>query len=152
MPGKMTTEDKIRAAIARHPDWDDGHIATHAVRMVRIADVAAVRAGQPALPRAEGPAREAVGFVSLDRVIAKLDVAAAIRREIAALPLDQLILETELRRKAAGTDANRFRRAVENNEDEFRAVRIKLKLDDSEPKWYWGQAATIARALEIRDK
>uniref|UniRef100_A0A6H1ZDZ2 Uncharacterized protein n=1 Tax=viral metagenome TaxID=1070528 RepID=A0A6H1ZDZ2_9ZZZZ len=53
--------------------------------------------------------------MSLSAIREKLDTRVAILREVAALPADQLIDERELRTCAAGTDANRFRRTVENN-------------------------------------
>jgi len=104
--------------------------------------------GGPAVSTA--PVRpEGAGFVMLAKVIEKYDIAAAIRRELAVLPKGRLILETELCQKTAGTDRNRFRRTVENNAEAFRAYRIKLRLDDGEPKWYWGGMSDIEEATRI---
>lgn len=55
--------------------------------------------------------------------------------------------------RTAGKDAARFRRAVENTE-EFRAHRVKLKLDPDQPDgaWYWGSKADIEKAVRLRDE
>jgi hypothetical protein len=149
----MTIEERIKAGIARHPERDNRLIAK-AVRGATVAMVAAVRAGQP-LPEPATP--EAVvpcaGVISLDAIRARYDIAAAIRRELAKLKPGALITENEMRLRAAGKDASRFRRTWENNE-EFRANRIKLKLDpdDGEGTWYWGDASTVAAALKLRDE
>ena len=91
------------------------------------------------------------GFVSLEKIKTKLDIAAAILRELETVPKGTLIAEQELCQRAAGQDRNRFRRAVENGEDTFRTRRVRLKLDEGEARWFWGHAEDIAEALKIRD-
>lgn len=148
----MTLEEKIRAAIERHPDWDDRRIAS-ATRGATMAAVKIVREGGsvPEPPNAPAEAK-AAGTITLDAVKARYDVAAAIRRELALLKPGVLVLESEMRVRAAGKDANRFRRAVENTE-EFKAHRVKLQLDPDggEAAWYWGDASTVAAAIKVRD-
>jgi len=144
-------EEKIKAAIARHPDWDDGKIANYGVKGVRVFQVKAVRAGEPIPAKVEEAPKDSVGFVSLERIIQKFDIRSAILRELGTIPKDKLISEVELCQRAAGTDKNRFRRTVENNEAEFRPLRIRLKLDEGEPKWYWGEKTTVEAAQRIRD-
>ena len=143
----MPLEEKIRRCIERHPDWTDGRIAVNVT--CKVADVKAVKMGV-SLPK---PAtQEGVGFISLKKVAERYDIRTAILREVATLSRGHLILEADLCKAAAGTDRNRFRRTVENNADEFRALRIKLKLEDSsEGKWYWGHPDDIAEAKRIRD-
>ena len=95
---------------------------------------------------------QAAAFVSLSSIREKLDIAEAIKREIQKIPKGKLILEDEMCRRTAGKDRNRFRRAVDNNAEFFRAHRVKLKLDDGgEGKFFWGQDADIAEAVRIRD-
>jgi hypothetical protein len=153
----MTNEERIKAGIIRHPDWPDVKIAQSAD--CRKADVAIVRAGgslllrasvsQPAVP---APGESVSGLVSMEKVVARYDVKSAILREIGAVPEGALMLETELCLRCSGQDRNRFRRTVENNESEFKQLRVKLRLDDStDGKWYWGHPKTIAEALKIRD-
>src|SRR4030042_132879 len=80
------------------------------------------------------------GIVTLEKVINRFDIKAAILRELGKIEKGTLILEQELCQRAAGQDKNRFRRTVENNADLFRLNRVKLKLDEGEPKYYWGSA------------
>jgi hypothetical protein len=149
---KQSSLDRVVACIARHPDWDEIRIANslaisrHFVRSV-------MRGESPVdLPALPCPARASAGVVSLAAVREKLDTRSAIIREISALPGDQLIEDRELRQKACGHDANRFRRTVENNADFFKQYRVKLRLDEGEARWYWGRAETIAEALRLRDQ
>lgn len=147
---KMSTEDRIRACAVRNPDWSDGRIANSVG--VKVAHVALVRAGAAAPTAAPGGEPDS-GFVSLDRVRARYDIKAAIYRELAAVPRGKVLSEAELCTRAAGSDKSRFRRTVENNESEFKPLRLKLKLTagDSEGKFFWGHAEDIAEALRIRD-
>lgn len=154
----ISLEEKIRGCIERHPDWDNVRIA-NAIG-TRTGNVVAFREGKPLTTRVDipiaptaGPAQVAEsGLVSLDKVLQRYDIRSAIFRELALIPKGKLISEVELCQRAAGTDKYRFRRTVENNEAEFRGVRIKLRLDDSgDSKWYWGAAGDIASALQIRD-
>ena len=146
----MTIEERIKAGIARHPERDDRLIA----KSIRGSTVAMVRAVREGRPVEEPPAQDkpCVGVISLDAIRARYDVAAAIRREIGKLKPGALILENEMRQRAAGKDANRFRRTVENTE-EFKANRVKVQLDPDgrEGLWYWGDASTIAAAIKVRD-
>lgn len=146
----MTVEEKIKAAIERHPDWDDLRIANSC--SAPIAAVRAIRAGEP-IPANQVlmSAQEGAGLVSLEKIIQKYDIKAAIERELATLPKGKLIEENELCRRAAGTDKQRFRRTVENNEEFFKVRRIRLKIEDGEPRWFWGSVQDIAEALKIRD-
>jgi hypothetical protein len=113
--------------------------------------VRAVREGRP-VEEHPGQEKPVVGVITLDAVRARYDIAAAIKRELAKLKPGALILETEMRQRAAGRDANRFRRTVDNAE-EFKANRIKLQLDPDggEAAWYWGDNSTIAAAIKVRD-
>ena len=96
--------------------------------------------------------QETAGLVSLEKIIQKYDIKAAIERELMTLPKGKLIEESELCRRAAGTDRNRFRRTIENNAEAFRTLRIKLKIDESaEGKWFWGSIQDIAEAQKMRD-
>jgi hypothetical protein len=75
-----------------------------------------------------------------------------IRRQVGQIPKGQLLPEEELCRLTAGRDRNRFRRAIENNPDEFKMHRVRLRLDEStDGKWFWGRAADVAEAIRIRD-
>jgi hypothetical protein len=146
----MTIEERIKACLSRHPEWEDKRVAA-AIVGSGIAAVRAVREGRPveAPPADDKPAP---GVITLDAVRARYDVAAAIRRELDRLKPGALVIEAEMRQRAAGKDANRFRRAVENA-PEFKANRIKLQLDPDvkEGAWYWGTTSTIAAAVKVRD-
>lgn len=153
----QSTEDRIKQCITKHPEWTDARIANSLI--TSIWNIRAVRAGKP-LPLA-GPITDSAvpilspqpesGLVSLDKVIHRYDFRAAIYRELALIPRGKLISEAELCQRVAGTDRNRFRRTVENNEAEFRPLRILLKLDEGEKKWYWADKETIEAAQRIRD-
>jgi hypothetical protein len=91
------------------------------------------------------------GVVTLEKIIARFDIKAAILKELEKVEKGSLIAEAELCQRACGYDKSRFRRTVENNEDEFRPRRVLLKLDEGDKKWYWGGVADIAEALRIRD-
>lgn len=92
------------------------------------------------------------GTVSLDKVRSRYDTVALIVREIQAIPAGELMPERELCRRSVGTDACRFRRTVENNMDRFREHRVKLKLDEGEPKWFYGQTQDVKAAEAMRDE
>ena len=153
----MTLTERIRAALARHPDRDDRHISK-GIRGATLAAVRAVRAGEdvpepaPMTPPPAAGTCEA-GTITLDAVRARYDTAASIRAYVAELRKGVLKLEREVCQQTAGKDAGRFRRAVENNSDEFKAYRIRLKLDQDQPEgsWYWGNRETIAQAMRLRD-
>lgn len=150
----MTIEERIKAAITRRPERDDSR--TSKALGVPIAAIRAVRAGQSVPESGAPPPPEDRGnsnsFVSLDRVRARYDICAAIERELASIPRGRMILEADLCQRTAGSDRNRFRRTVENNEERFRGNRIKLRLDDSsEGRWYWGHPEDISEAIRIRD-
>jgi hypothetical protein len=150
-----TFEERIKAGIARHPERNDRLIAK-SIRGITVAMVRAVRAGEP-LPETvtaivEEAKKAEVGTISLAQVRARYDIAASIKRELAKLKPGALILEAEMRQRAAGRDANRFRRTVDNTE-EFKVNRIKLQLDPEggEAAWYWGDVSTISAAIKVRD-
>jgi hypothetical protein len=151
----MTLEERIKGSVSRHPDWDDRHVS-RTIRGATLAVVKAVREGRPVVPPPviEDPVESAeVGTITLAQVRARYDVAAAIRDYVAGLKPGALKLEREVCQQTAGKDATRFRRTVDNNADEFRAFRIKLKLDQDQPEgsWFWGNKETIAEALKLRD-
>ena len=92
------------------------------------------------------------GYVSIEKIISHYDIKSAIFRELQKIPKGKLISQNDFCLRAAGTDKYRFNRTLENNPDEFRAFRIKLKIDDSgEGKWYWGGESDILEALRMRD-
>lgn len=95
------------------------------------------------------PQNPAGRILTLAQVIEKFDIPAAIRRELAQLPRGQLILEAELCQRTAGSDKQRFRRCVENNADAFRPYRIRLRIDEGDPRWYWGGQIDIEEAQRI---
>ena len=145
----MIMADRIAACIARHPDWNDKRVAKAIA--CRMHEVEAVRAGNPASEPEPRSTPKAVGIVTLDTVREKLDIRAAIHRETLRIRPGQLVEEREMRARTAGNDAARFRRAVENHEDEFAPFRLKLRLTDGEARWWWGRADTVAEAAKIRD-
>jgi hypothetical protein len=156
MPKSAPLLERIKACLEKHPDWPDERIAA-AIVGSRREMVRAIRAGEP-LPETvtaivEEAKKAETGTISLAQVRARYDIAAAIREELAKLKPGALILERELSQRAAGKDAARFRRTVENVE-EFRANRVKLRLDQdaSEGAWYWGNQSTIAEAVKLRDE
>lgn len=153
----MTLEQRIKNAIAKHPDWDNARMAS-AIRGSTRAAIQRVREGLPIIegvrvrPAAEEPA-PAAGQVSLAQVRHRYDIASRIRAEIEALPQGALILERELCAKTAGKDAARFRRTVENAED-LKGYRVKLKLDPDQPEgaFYWGKLLDVREAQRLRDE
>jgi len=153
----ISLEEKIKGCIERHPDWDNVRIANSIGTQSR--NIVAFREGKPLTARMDIPIVPTAspasaiesGLISLDKVLQRYDIRAAILRELALVPKGKLLSEVELCQRAAGTDKNRFRRTVENNEAEFRPLRIRLKLDEGEAKWYWAGRETIEAAQRIRD-
>lgn len=148
----FTQEERIRRCIAKHPDWTDARIQNSVKGRMEL--IQAVRAGvSPTLQTGESKPLEGNGnaaLVSLDKIIARYDIKGAILRVIGELPKGKLIVEAELCQRTAGSDRNRFRRTVENNQEEFKAFRIKLRLDESaEGKWFWGHVSDIEQAQKI---
>lgn len=157
----MTLEDRIRRCIASHPDWDDRRVAS-AIRGTSKA-VATVRSGGNLPPWAPAPEEKRSVIdkpkqdsisISLDQVRKRFDIVTAIRHELEKVRAGVLIPEREMALRAAGKDYTRFRRAVENNAEEFRRNRVKLKLDPDggEATWYWGSAEDVAEAIRLRDE
>lgn len=149
---KKTNAERVLSCIARHPDWNDIRVAKSLA--LPIGFTRSAMRGDPiseAFAFSVSPGRASGGIISLGAVREKLDTRAAILREISALPADQLIEDREMRQRACGHDANRFRRTVENNADFFRQYRIRLRLDEGEARWYWGRAETISEATRLRD-
>ena len=150
MPKKSNAE-RVLTCIAKHPDWDVVRVANSMcisrefVRSIMRGEPVAEEGSPQALCRASG------AVITLGAVREKLDTRAAIIKEISALPTDELIEDREMRQRACGHDATRFRRTVENNADFFRQYRIKLRLDEGEGRWYWGRAETVAEALRLRE-
>ena len=145
----ITKEEKITRCIKRHPDWKNSRIANST--RSKPADVIEVKEKLGFIKPVEKDSPEK-GLVSLEKVIERYDIKTAILKEIVAIPSKKLIEESELCVRAAGTDRNRFRRTVENNIDEFRPYRVKLKIDESkEGRWYWGSIDDVAEATRIRD-
>ena len=93
----------------------------------------------------------ASGIISLEKIISRYDIKAAILRELEKIEKGTLVSEQELCQRAAGIDKNRFRRTVENNEELFKTRRVKLRIDEGEAKIFWGSAADIAEATRMRD-
>lgn len=153
----ISLEEKIRRCIERHPDWGNVRIAGSIG--TRAGNVQAFREGKQLTARVDVPIASTAspspivesGLVSLEKVILKYDIRSAILRELAQIPKGKLISEVELCQRAAGTDKNRFRRTVENNEAEFRPFRIRLKLDEGEARWYWADSSTVEAAQRMRD-
>lgn len=142
----LSVEEKIDRCIGRNPEWKDYRIA----RSVNCS-VALVRARKlgMTLPQVE---KTKTSLVSLTKVVERYDIKAAILQRLSEVPRGNLIIEADLCQKAAGTDRNRFRRTVENNNEEFKGLRIKLKLDDSsDGKWYWGHPDDITEAFRIKE-
>ena len=151
---RMMLEQKIRNCLERHPDWTMKRMSN--ATGARFSQIICIKEGHPMAenePTSGYPASSPdAGLISLDKVMQRYDIHSAILRELAGVPKGKLISETELCQRAAGTDKNRFRRTVENNDTEFRLLRIKLRLDDSgDGKWFWGGADDIAKAAAIRD-
>jgi hypothetical protein len=115
--------------------------------------VRAMRSGEPIAPIVEEAKKAEAGTITLAAVRARYDIAAAIREELSRLKPGTLVLEREFCVRTAGKDAARFRRTVENT-PEFRANRVKLKLDQDagEGVWYWGARETILAATKLRDE
>jgi len=158
----LTLEQRIRGCLARHPDWTTARITTSTT--ARMAEVEAIRAGQPMPERAKaatpfpttaldiaGKPSSGAGTVSLDKIRAKFDTIAAIERELAALPRGQLLPESDMAKLTCGTDRSRFRRCIENNAERFRHIRTKLKLDEGEARAFWGHPEDICEAERYRE-
>jgi hypothetical protein len=137
----MTTiVDRIKACIARNPDWSNARVQS-AIRGSSAGIVKAARDGTP-LPEA---ASLSPGSITVAQVKQRYDTLGAILNEIELLPKGTLIPESELRSRVAKSDPGRFRRAIENNTGVVKAYRTKLKMnDDSESSYFWGHQNDIA--------
>lgn len=143
---RTSPEERARLAILRHPD-KPAHRIADCIRGASAKMVREIKAQMENGPTA-GPLpvqRESSGLVSLESLKAKFDTAGAIRRELEKLPRGKLILDRDLRQIVAGYDSARFKQAVENNDDEFKPYRIRVKSkDDHDAKWYWGHPEDVA--------
>jgi len=141
-----TKEERVERCIKRHPDWTAPRIANSigcSILLVRARMIG------EALPKGT---EKKTGLISLTKVMERYDIKAAILKALATIPREQLVVEADLCQRAAGTDRNRFRRTVENNNEVFKVLRIKLKLENGgEGKWYWGHPDDIAEAHRIRE-
>ena len=149
----------VKRYVQNHPDWPVERLR-NALRAWRVptAEVRAELARQGIAakgpsPRADKPTvKTASGrVVTLAAIRERFDVLAAVKRAVAALGDGELIEEADLRERVAGRDATRFRRAVENNAEAVEPLRVRLRLNDGEPRWYWGRPATVAEAAKWRD-
>lgn len=91
------------------------------------------------------------GVITLEKIKNRFDITAAIMRELEKIEKGTLIVEAEFCQRTAGYDKNRFRRTVENNEETFRPYRVRLKIDDGDPKWFWGAKEDVIEAQRMRD-
>jgi len=147
---ELSLKDRIMRCIGRHPDWTNKRIANSA--SCRVREVVSFKEGKLLDAGPNGNTHQP-GIISLEQVFKKYDIRSSILRELAAVPRGELIQEEDLRQKSAGQDRNRFRRTIENNAEEFKPVRLLLKIEEgSDGKWYWGHAEDIKKAKEIRDK
>jgi hypothetical protein len=144
----MTIEQRIKACLGKHPEWEDGRVC-NSIRGTKIEMVRAVREGRPLAETVPD-----TGTIDFAKVRERYDIAAAIRAELAKLKPGTIIPERELCQRAAAKDNARFRRAVGNNADEFRKNRIKLALKDDPPegRFYWGSAKDVQEATRLRDE
>lgn len=143
----LSIEQRVKNCIAKHPDWPAERIQP-AIVGSGIAMIRTIMAGGPVSP---APKTESSAYVSLDKIRARYDIAAAIDRELLKLPRGKLISEAEFCQRVAGYDKNRFRRCVENNDAKYGPHMIKLRLDEGDPKWFWGSAQDVSEALKMRD-
>lgn len=144
-------EDRIKACIARHPDWDADRV-NNSIAGSNMAMIRAIMAGGAVPVESTTVLKpESSAYVSLDKIRARYDIAAAIEKELLKLPGGKLILESEFCQRVAGYDKNRFRRCVENNEERYAHRRVKLRLDDGDPKWFWGNREDVEAAQRMRD-
>lgn len=145
-------EDRIKACIARHPEWPAEHI-NNSISGSNISMVRAIMAGA-AVPDLSTTVLkpESSAYVSLDKIRARYDVAAAIDRELLKIPRGKVLLESDFCQRVAGHDKYRFNRCVENSGTKYSGNRIKIKLaDEGEPKYYWGHADDVAEIQRMRD-
>jgi hypothetical protein len=162
--GKTLTE-RITCCLETHPDWPtkriQGSIRGSTSSMIRCISTnlkknVALSSGAVGIASTElgpeDPKRPwATSLISLSKVRSKYDIRESIIREVSRIQKGHLLPESELCPIVAGTDKNRFRRTIENCEEDFRPFRVKLRLDDGEAKWYWGRAEDVAEATHLRD-
>lgn len=145
----MTLEEKIRAAIARHPDWDDRHISRTA-RGATLAAVAAIRSGRPLPePEPDPPAAPVtlhpnVTLVTVEDIKRRYDMFGAIMEIIRGLPPGSVIAEPDLKQSVDHPDPFRFKRTLEAREKDLEPYRIMLKYRGSEAKYHYGKPEVVA--------
>ncbi len=145
---RKTLEEKIRGSIARHPDWDDRHVAKSVLGSTK-AMVLAVREGRPIsesipLPAAPAQLSPNVTLVSVDDIKRKYDMFGAIMDIIKNLPPGQVITEADLKQSIDQPDPFRFKKTMEAHEKELDPYRIMLKYRGSEAKYHYGKPEVIA--------
>jgi hypothetical protein len=86
------------------------------------------------------------GFVSIKDIRAKYDTRSAILEKMKVIPRGEFLPESEFSALVSGSDRGRFRRCVDLYSSEFSSYRIKMKLTEGEPKWYWGHPDDIIEA------
>jgi hypothetical protein len=110
--------------------------------------------GKP-LPPTAAPtqAPETIGVVNLGQIIKQYDTHDAILRELAAIPPENVVEQSELVRRSCGSDRARFNRCVELHSEEFKNYRIQMKLSEGrESRWYWGRPEFITKVRSLVEK
>jgi len=150
MKAGRSIADRVKASLARNPNKNAYDVAKSLG--LRVGDV------KPHMPdigieAGSAPASPAMKVIALSEVREKLDIAARIRKCLKTLKNGSLMAEPEFRTLVCGGDANRFRRAVENNVDEFRPyfTRLRLGMEEREPRMYWGTRAAIAEVERLKN-
>ncbi len=155
----MTIEERIKRCLSRHVEWED--VRTAKSVGCRVADVRRVREATDSVPFIPDKAKAkaspepisetAPGLISLATVREKYDVASAIEKAVLGIPKGKLISDSEMCARVCGSDRARYRRCLDNFAARLNPFRIKLKLDDGEPKYYWGRRSDIQEASRLRE-
>jgi len=145
-------EDRIKACAVKHPDWPAERV-NNSIAGSNIAMVRAIMAGGAVPIESTTVLKpESSAYVSLDKIRARYDTAAAIDRELLRITRGKVLPEVEFCQRVTGKDKYRFNRCVENSGTKYSANRIKFRMDDDkEPKWHWGHADDIAETKRIID-
>ena len=150
----MDAIDRVKACLLRHPDWDAARIQRSCSGSTR--NMVANLKSTMVVPEGQSvPSVVALkpSLLSLDKVKDRYDVVGAIQREVLNIPRGKLLLDEDMCRLTAGKDRNRFRKAVENNQEIFKPYRIKINLEHGgEGKFYWGHKDDVAEVVRLKDE
>jgi len=144
---RPSQEDRVRACLAKHPDWKDERVgrATGA----RVAEIRAARGGKP--PAQEAAHQKKLGMTRGD-FMAQYDPTTRVRRQLKAaakiIQRGTIYKDYELRREVGCSDARLWREIAKDPEEGLSELQFVISGEGV----YWSDKATVADILRTVTK